>query len=1574
MGENKLNPELEVDDIIRVIDVEDRSIGGDESIPERFGVYRVIEIADSHYTNELHVDYRRYYYLEPAEPLKPGYNIHSSPKRLYQGDTWIYAEPPQAITEHKESKLNPELMMGDEIMVVSTEGIHDFGIPKLYKPYVVVGIKHRQRENWQGPETDTTYYQIEPMGMTDEERTGAMLAGGGRAKPLYIFTKDSSQQHSGNYRKEADQWILRPGFLRGELNEHNGYNEQKGRDEVQHIVDSVYPHIVNNLGPSEYVDEIPTLELHKDIYERLSGIEGMRGEESTSTKAQYDEYTNTIYVYYPNMENEKDIIQSLLHEYTHSLQNPEDSEENRKGGYDNDPDEQESLRAEDNWEDYLKYLQENINEHKESKVNPELKVDDIVRVIDVDGEHTRMPKRFGIYKVVKVGNADWRKQIYYDVIPYPDVESRAIRHYKELGAHHEDSDFTLHRGDTWVKMDNTIKEQEQPGLSPVLTYGDTILVVDVDREKESGNTSYTTPREGMRPVKYTPYTVVDKESNGSQSKWSWRYTLVPEDKLDEYEESLDSEYGDYETYEKLLYPWIYEWIYADTKTASKVDKLTITEQGVDTSWANDDDKVTLQDILELTNDIPTISYPTKELAKLPSLKKIVLGWNPEEIERISQVDVSRQYPILVMVNEYNEVQWILDGNHRAQQAVMNDIPTIPAKLIKPSDLDERSIKMFYPEGIPGGELGEEGETNEASRTLSKARKAGVDTYYPKSAVKSNPQRFRKYTRDKYLKEVGETLTEHKEIALNPKLEVGDVIRVIDSVGNDYSKQKPEKYGIYKVEQILKIGTKRIVYDIVPLDVNCEGLFRCDYLSKIKRLYQEDTWIKMDKVIKEQDEPIDTQGGEIVRGDTDNDYNDYSDEELEKRRTYDDFSDEEKSEIDAEYVDMTPFKPMERKILKTLHKHLERSDLQKLSSETPGSYGGLDNKFWDIMKFFGMTPGTEEENTRVSKYAKWASDNWTKQGDYNMEDPIKVPLKWYDVDREESGSQVEYKRGEAEVLGFDEDDASDRADSDFYAWGGEMETTDYGDYESYDSSISSANYIRMDEAWSPFSIGKPMNVNVSDKEYKAEQDLLFNLWRKIGPTLDPNKLKLVGFNMDIHDELSFVWDTLQEYYGDEELNNIIQERLEGLHDSWSYEYIVTSFEPIEEGDSEIIVSILVNGDTQIPINQESGGGAIDMSLWDINEVSNANDYQFDDVYDEVRSVISDDISNVLLKDLPVDMSLDYMDMSEPGTFENYVKENEVQVITEEDDGYIDDMVYIDEPRDKHIRKMGKGLGSLVGFPLDKYKNMPPPENESDTTEEEIDYLEGIPVDKNLVDSADEIRKHFSKFLTSKGLDYPRQEMKKVIRGVKAIILQLKYHYNRPRPWQIAQAKGLELNSETLQSSSSPSYPSGHATQGRFVSLYLSDLYPEYRNELMQIGDDIAFSRNMAKVHYPSDSEFGKLLGDDMYKFINTQNLNEQVMVDKGDMLKSDIFKILSNKFTLNPTDYSEIKDNEGNYYGVYDIKLEEYVNMSDLIQGVLDFIVYGVESGDFKEEDIQKGVSAITDWVSLMMNQEKEPIN
>ena len=41
---------------------------------------------------------------------------------------------------------------------------------ELYKDYVVIGRRYRQPENWEGPDVDTSYYVIEPIGMTGEER------------------------------------------------------------------------------------------------------------------------------------------------------------------------------------------------------------------------------------------------------------------------------------------------------------------------------------------------------------------------------------------------------------------------------------------------------------------------------------------------------------------------------------------------------------------------------------------------------------------------------------------------------------------------------------------------------------------------------------------------------------------------------------------------------------------------------------------------------------------------------------------------------------------------------------------------------------------------------------------------------------------------------------------------------------------------------------------------------------------------------------------------------------------------------------------------------------------------------------------------------------------------------------------------------------------------------------------------------------------------------------------------------------------------------------------------------------
>ena len=526
---SKFNPELKIGDEIIVVDVGERIRSkrmfggpGSETQPDKYIRYFVTKI----YTGNKWQEFDQPYYglnrpdVDVTDPDNPGvYDQSSTHKYLYpRTDTWMFNpkgptmryedafdsdhylsdeeyeelygddgmdEEGGYLNEHKKSKFNPELMVGDEVTVVNVDKSYGtMNTPKHLKDYVVTGIKYRQPENWEGPEDDTKYYVIVPIGgYSDEEATGRMLSGGGRIKEEHLYSTDT--------------WMLRKGFLRGELderetnikmlgenwrdtswedddgkitigditdylgndirnisvsdlenklgdkvssvtqgeerimkadlqypiilvqkdgefsyvldgnhrlakaimtgeeyikakvlylddkntpeefkrllgreeviNEHEEGYQSMSKDEVQTIVDKVYPHIINNLGESIYVDELPKVELWEDIYARLSNIPGATGEESESSEAQYDDKENKIFVYYPNMKDVKHVIQSLLHEYTHYLQDPDESEENRKDGYENDPYETAASEAEENWEDYMVYLKDNLNEKFASK-------------------------------------------------------------------------------------------------------------------------------------------------------------------------------------------------------------------------------------------------------------------------------------------------------------------------------------------------------------------------------------------------------------------------------------------------------------------------------------------------------------------------------------------------------------------------------------------------------------------------------------------------------------------------------------------------------------------------------------------------------------------------------------------------------------------------------------------------------------------------------------------------------------------------------------------------------------------------------------------------------------------------------------------------------------------------------------------------------------------------------------------------------------------------------------------------------------------------------------------------------
>jgi hypothetical protein len=122
-------------------------------------------------------------------------------------------------------------------------------------------------------------------------------------------------------------------------------------DEIQNIVDYAYPNIKKYYGKAK--KSYPVVELHKDIYARYSGDEEARGEQSKTSKAEYDETINKIFVYYPNMRNEEDVLRSIIHEYTHYTQNITPLLKKYHAlhyTYDTDPHEIEAHKAEENWQ------------------------------------------------------------------------------------------------------------------------------------------------------------------------------------------------------------------------------------------------------------------------------------------------------------------------------------------------------------------------------------------------------------------------------------------------------------------------------------------------------------------------------------------------------------------------------------------------------------------------------------------------------------------------------------------------------------------------------------------------------------------------------------------------------------------------------------------------------------------------------------------------------------------------------------------------------------------------------------------------------------------------------------------------------------------------------------------------------------------------------------------------------------------------------------------------------------------------------------------------------------------------
>lgn len=115
--------------------------------------------------------------------------------------------------------------------------------------------------------------------------------------------------------------------------------------------------------------------------------------------------------------------------------------------------------------------------------------------------------------------------------------------------------------------------------------------------------------------------------------------------------------------------------------------------------------------------------------------------------------------------------------------------------------------------------------------------------------------------------------------------------------------------------------------------------------------------------------------------------------------------------------------------------------------------------------------------------------------------------------------------------------------------------------------------------------------------------------------------------------------------------------------------------------------------------------------------------------------------------------------------------------------------------------------------------------------------------------------WNSFLYNNGISVPSNFFKQIESQTDGLIYTLKYHYNRPRPFQLGYYHNLEIMQTIESNANSPAFPSGHAFEARLFALILSKKYQFAKQKIYDFADKHAESRLDAGVHYRSDMEFG-----------------------------------------------------------------------------------------------------------------------
>jgi len=205
------------------------------------------------------------------------------------------------------------------------------------------------------------------------------------------------------------------------------------------------------------------------------------------------------------------------------------------------------------------------------------------------------------------------------------------------------------------------------------------------------------------------------------------------------------------------------------------------------------------------------------------------------------------------------------------------------------------------------------------------------------------------------------------------------------------------------------------------------------------------------------------------------------------------------------------------------------------------------------------------------------------------------------------------------------------------------------------------------------------------------------------------------------------------------------------------------------------------------------------------------------------------------------------------------------MTEKMEVSIVDIAY-GNPTIEQIETMGKSnyLDSLYN----ELSVIHPPSNSSDITQKELNdimlYTSQLNSDleskKRFIQYDKSIVEYVMESANSVGfgeeeIEYIKSLINSIYDDTCSLLMNLKFKFNRVRPFQLAYYYKMQLHPSDTISSQSPSYPSGHAFQAKLITEVLGNKYPKYYHSFKQLNDDISMSRLYLGVHYQSDIDMG-----------------------------------------------------------------------------------------------------------------------